>query len=123
MQKIDLKKELKHLYLPSAKAVVQVDVPARRLLMDSPLDFHASKLEETAACGDTLRLVFSGALVHRSAGRPGINTGAADIQPAELVFSRALWSASIAGCSGSVSDGRLGNFGGKLSRPTSSKRM
>ncbi len=33
MQKIDLKKELKHLYQPSAKAVVQVDVPAFPFLM------------------------------------------------------------------------------------------
>jgi hypothetical protein len=33
MQKIDLKKELKHLYRPSAKEVVQVDVPAYQFLM------------------------------------------------------------------------------------------
>lgn len=33
MQKIDLKKELKHLYRPSAKAVVQVEVPAFQFLM------------------------------------------------------------------------------------------
>ena len=33
MQKIDLKKELKHLYRPSAKAVVQVEVPPLRFLM------------------------------------------------------------------------------------------
>ncbi|AOW13549.1 hypothetical protein LPB72_11115 [Hydrogenophaga crassostreae] len=33
MQKIDLKKELKHLYAPSAKEVVQVDVPAFWFLM------------------------------------------------------------------------------------------
>ena len=33
MEKIDLKKELKHLYQPSAKAVVQVDVPSFRFLM------------------------------------------------------------------------------------------
>lgn len=33
MHKIDLKKELKHLYQPSAKEVVQVDVPAFRFLM------------------------------------------------------------------------------------------
>lgn len=33
MQKIDLKKELKHLYQPSAKEVVQVDVPAFKFLM------------------------------------------------------------------------------------------
>lgn len=33
MKKIDLKKELKHLYLPSAKEVLQVDVPAFQFLM------------------------------------------------------------------------------------------
>jgi hypothetical protein len=33
VQKIDLKKELKHLYRPSAKAVVQVEVPAFQFLM------------------------------------------------------------------------------------------
>ncbi len=33
MKKIDLKKELKHLYLPSAKEIVVVDVPAYNFLM------------------------------------------------------------------------------------------
>ena len=33
VQKIDLKQELKHLYQPSAKEVVQVDVPTLRFLM------------------------------------------------------------------------------------------
>ena len=33
MEKIDLKKELKHLYQPSAKEVVQVDVPMLNFLM------------------------------------------------------------------------------------------
>lgn len=33
MKKIDLKRELKHLYQPSAKHVVQVDVPAFQFLM------------------------------------------------------------------------------------------
>ena len=33
MQKIDLKKELKHLYRPSAKDVVQVEVPSFQFLM------------------------------------------------------------------------------------------
>lgn len=33
MKKIDLKKELKHLYQPSAKEVVQVDVPTMHFLM------------------------------------------------------------------------------------------
>ncbi|MBN6148970.1 GyrI-like domain-containing protein [Xanthomonas sp. AmX2] len=33
MQKIDLKQDLKHLYKPSAKAVVRIDVPTLRFLM------------------------------------------------------------------------------------------
>ena len=33
MEKIDVKKELKHLYAPSAKEVVQVDVPTMNFLM------------------------------------------------------------------------------------------
>ena len=33
MSKIDLKKELKHLYQPSAKQVVQIDVPTMNYLM------------------------------------------------------------------------------------------
>jgi len=33
MEKIDIKKELKHLYQPSAKEVVQVDVPPMNYLM------------------------------------------------------------------------------------------
>ena len=33
MVKGDMKKEMKHLYLPSAREVVQVDVPAMNFLM------------------------------------------------------------------------------------------
>jgi hypothetical protein len=33
MKKVDLKKEWKHLYQPSAKAVVAVDVPTMNFLM------------------------------------------------------------------------------------------
>lgn len=44
MQKIDLKKELKHLYQPSAKEVVQVDVPTLQFLMiDGEGDPNASQ--------------------------------------------------------------------------------
>lgn len=44
MQKVDLKKELKHLYLTSSKKVVQVDVPAFRFLMiDGTGDPNTSK--------------------------------------------------------------------------------
>lgn len=43
MQKIDLKKELKHLYLPSAKRVVLVDVPKMNFLMIDGKGAPASK--------------------------------------------------------------------------------
>lgn len=44
MQKIDLKKELKHLYQASAKEIVQVDVPAFQFLMiDGEGDPNTSK--------------------------------------------------------------------------------
>jgi hypothetical protein len=33
VEKLDLKKELKHLYQPSAKEVVQIDVPTMNFLM------------------------------------------------------------------------------------------
>lgn len=45
MRKIDLKKELKHLYQPSAKEIVQVDVPAFQFLMvDGEGDPNTSKV-------------------------------------------------------------------------------
>jgi hypothetical protein len=44
VRKIDLKNEWKHLYRPSAKEVVQVDVPALRFLMiDGEGDPNASR--------------------------------------------------------------------------------
>ena len=55
MQKIDLKKELKHLYQPSAKAVVQVDVPAFQfLMMDGEGDPNTS-----AAYAEAVEALFS----------------------------------------------------------------
>lgn len=75
--------------------------------MNSALEFHDSDVEAIAGSGDSLRVVLSGAYVHRSAGRPGIDAGAGYIQPAVLVFSGASWSASTRGCSGKLSDGEL----------------
>ncbi|MFO0700830.1 MAG: hypothetical protein U0236_16530 [Nitrospira sp.] len=44
MKKIDFKKDLKHLYQPSAKAVVEVDVPSMHfLLIDGEGDPNTSK--------------------------------------------------------------------------------
>jgi hypothetical protein len=47
MQKIDLKKELKHLYQPSAEKVVQVDVPTMNYLMvDGEGDPNTSQADD-----------------------------------------------------------------------------
>jgi hypothetical protein len=55
MRKVDLKKELKHLYAPSAKEVVAVDVPAFRFLMiDGEGDPNTS-----AAYADAVEALFS----------------------------------------------------------------
>ena len=55
MEKIDLKKELKHLYRPSAKEVVQVDVPTMNYLMvDGEGDPNTSQ-----AFSDTVEALFS----------------------------------------------------------------
>jgi hypothetical protein len=75
--------------------------------MNSALEFHDSDVEAISGSGDCLRVVFSGAYVHRSARRPGIDAGTGYMQPAELVFSLASWSAPSSGCSGAISDGAL----------------
>ena len=55
MSKIDLKKELKHLYQPSAKEVVQVEVPAFQFLMiDGEGDPNTSP-KETQALADLVK--------------------------------------------------------------------
>lgn len=55
MEKIDLKKELKHLYQPSAKAVVQVEVPRLRFVMvDGQGDPNTSQ-----SCKQAVEALFS----------------------------------------------------------------
>lgn len=73
--------------------------------MNAALEFHDSDVEAIAGSGDSLRVVFSGAYVHRSTGRPGVDDGAGCVQPAEFIFSRASWSGSTTG--GKLSDGEL----------------
>lgn len=55
MEKLDLKRELKHLYLPSAKQVTAVDVPAMNFLMlDGQGDPNTSQ-----SYADTLEALFA----------------------------------------------------------------
>lgn len=70
MQKMDLKKELKHLYQPSAKEVVQVDVPTFQFLMiDGEGDPNTSKdYEEGPTIQKVHAFIQNASLGHRGHG-------------------------------------------------------
>lgn len=58
MQKVDLKKELKHLYQPSAKEVVQVEVPTFQfLIVDGEGDPNTSQEYAQAVGGSIFGLL------------------------------------------------------------------
>jgi hypothetical protein len=75
--------------------------------VNAALQFHDSDVKIINSSADVLRVTFSGAYVHRSTGRPGIDAGSGYIQPAELAFSRAEWSVLPPGCIDAISDGEL----------------
>jgi len=58
VKKIDLKKELKHLYLPSAKQVVQVDVPAFNFAMVDGVIEAGEPPAESPAFADALSALY-----------------------------------------------------------------
>lgn len=58
MKKIDLKKELKHLYLPTAKEVVQVDVPAFNFAMVDGVIAAGEAPGESPAFTDALSALY-----------------------------------------------------------------
>lgn len=83
--------------------------------MNSSLELHDSKVQVIEVDAGLLRIVFSSAYVHRSAGRPGIDAGAGYMQAAELAFSGATWVGVPEQCSGSISDGSVLVAGQSLS--------
>jgi len=74
--------------------------------MNSALEFHDSKVESLRTAGGELRVVLS-AYVHRSEGRPAVDTGSGYVEPAELIFVDASYSESGCACVGTISDGTL----------------
>jgi hypothetical protein len=69
--------------------------------------FHDSEVSLVEGTEGTLRLIFSDAYVYRSEGRPGIDSGSGNMQPAELIFSGAQWQGLSPDCSGYIYDGLL----------------
>lgn len=93
MAKIDLKKELKHLYRPSARSVVQVDVPALRFLMiDGEGDPNTS-----AAYTEAVEALFSVSYTARFAvkrGPTGVDYG---VMPLEGQWWADDWEVFLTG--------------------------
>jgi len=83
--------------------------------MNSALEFHDSEVSLVEGTNGTLRLLFSSAYIHRSAGRPGRDPGAGYMQAAELIFTDASWQGLSSECSGYLYDGSLNVDGESLS--------
>ena len=55
----------------------------------------------------TLHMIFEPAYVHRSTGRPGVDSGSGFLQPAEIVFTGAQFTEKDGPCTGSISEGLI----------------
>ena len=75
--------------------------------MNEGLEFHDSLVRTVELCDGSLRIEFSGAYIHRSVGRPGIEDGEGYVQPALLVFAEARCSGNPVALQGRLSDGAL----------------
>ena len=75
--------------------------------MNSALEFHDSEVAAIRAVAGTVRLELPSAYVHRSSGKPGIDSGDVFLQPAEVVFSNAVHAEANGPCTGAISDGTI----------------
>ena len=83
--------------------------------MNKSLEFHDSTVSMVRAVGADLIVSFSEVYVHHSLGEPGVSPGEGFVQPAELVFSVALWTGVLGNAVGSISRGRISVDGQPLS--------
>jgi hypothetical protein len=75
--------------------------------MNTALEFHDSDVRGVYAEKAGVTLHFSAAYIHRSEGRPGIDSGAGYAQAAKISFGEAHFDGSLAECLGRVSDGHI----------------
>ncbi len=74
--------------------------------MNAALELHDSTVASVEREAGVLRISLEPAYVHRSAGRPGVDSGQGYVQPAELLFSQAR--VDIHGtCIGDLSSGSV----------------
>jgi hypothetical protein len=72
----------------------------------SGIELHDSEVGAITPDGQDLRVVFRPAYVHRSDGKPGIDSGWGYLQPVEFTFRDATY-AEDGHCKGTVSHGSL----------------
>lgn len=81
----------------------------------SAVEFHDSEVSQVVRHGEDLLVRFSAAYVHRSAGKPGVDSGEGFVQAVELRLSQATAQSSLDALVGKLSDGaaylRVGRVG------------
>ena len=82
--------------------------------MKSAIEFHGSDVVELRQSGTTLQIIFEPAYVHRSEGRPGVDSGSGFLQPAEIVFAGAKFTEKDGPCTGALSEALISVSGKKF---------
>jgi hypothetical protein len=75
------------------------------MAIKSALEFHDSEVVAVQMEENELHVVLEPAYIHRSAGRPGIDSGSGFLQSAEIVFTDAKFSEKEGPCSGPIEEG------------------
>ena len=75
--------------------------------MNTALEFHDSEVQSVCVEKACVTLHFSAAYIHRSEGRPGVDSGAGYCQAAKISFGEAHFDGGLAECVGRVSDGHI----------------
>jgi hypothetical protein len=75
--------------------------------LKSALEFHDSDVVELRKSDAALHMIFEPAYVHRSEGRPGVDSGSGFLQPAEIIFTEAQYTEKDGPCTGSISEGLI----------------
>ncbi|WP_157604455.1 hypothetical protein [Rhizobacter sp. Root1221] len=75
--------------------------------MNVAMEFHDSEVSSVEGDADVLCIRFSAACVHRSAGTPGVDSGAGYAQALELRLTNPAWAGKPSECIGRLSDGRI----------------
>ena len=73
--------------------------------MKAALEFHGSDVVEVRHADTTLQMIFEPAYIHRSEGRPGIDSGSGFLQPAEIVFTGAKFTEKEPPSQGAIAEG------------------